>query len=323
MSAMKRIRIGTRRSRLAMAQACAVADALRAAHDGLEVELVPILTRGDRAGGTLAKAGGKALFVEEIEAALRKGAIDLAVHSAKDVPSDMPEEFAVVAVPPRADAADALVRPGGGPIEDLPPGSAVGTGSLRRRAQLLALSRGLDVVPIRGNVETRLAKLFPGRPAHAAAGNGGPESPCRRLDAVVLAMAGLIRTQLAGEYRQHICRLEVQRFIPAAGQGALLVQSLAGNRAALELASVINDPPSFQAVWAERKVLRALGADCHGCIAIHVHPEGRLWQGLGMAARPDGSGLVRVAAVAGQADQAAQMLLDEFRRLKADDLLRS
>ena len=158
------VRIGTRRSMLAMAQSQIVADALRAVHSEIHVELLPIITGGDEQSGPLAPAGGKGLFTAELEQALRSGEIHLAVHSAKDMPAGMPEEFTIAAVPPREDPRDVFVSRAGA-IEELSAGATVGTGSLRRKAQLLAARGDLKVVPIRGNIETRLAKaLDPARP---------------------------------------------------------------------------------------------------------------------------------------------------------------
>ncbi|HAU36818.1 MAG TPA: hydroxymethylbilane synthase, partial [Phycisphaerales bacterium] len=211
----KTLRIGTRRSRLATAQATLVVDALRRAHPGLACELAPLLTRGDRRTGPLADAGGKGLFTAELEDALRAGRIHLAVHSAKDMPAEMPAGLVIAAVPDRADPRDALVSRDGLAPADLPRGARVGTGSERRRVQLLALRDDLEIVALRGNVETRLSAALDGA-----------------LDAVVLAMAGLERVGLAQEHATRVRPLDVATFLPAAGQGALAVQSQADSPAA-------------------------------------------------------------------------------------------
>ena len=154
------LRIGTRGSRLALAQARIAADLLCSCHQGLNVEIVPLATRGDRHRGALAPVGGKGLFTAELEAALREGRLDLAVHSAKDLPAAMADDLVIAAVPPRADVRDVLLSRDGTTVADLPAGAWVGTGSLRRRAQLLDLRGDLEITPLRGNVETRVSKVL-------------------------------------------------------------------------------------------------------------------------------------------------------------------
>jgi len=291
---------------LAMAQARIVAEALKAAHPHLEVEPVAVATRGDRAAGRLAGLGGKGLFVSEIEDALRDGRIDLAVHSAKDVPADMPEDLEIAAIGRRADPADVLVSPGGGGLGSLARGATVGTSSPRRAAQLLAIRGDLKIVPLRGNVETRLAKVL---------------GDAADLDATVLAMAGLERSGLADRYEANIRPFDVEAFVPAAGQGALLVEVLSGNVEAGRLASAMEDAPSARAVLAERAVLRELGADCRSCIAVHVAPAAGLWVARGLVARPDGSGEVRLEVQAGTAEVAGRMLARRLLQNGAGQLL--
>ena len=202
MAPMQTIRIATRGSQLALAQTGQVAELIRQANPALRTELVAISTRGDRHAGPLAEVGGKGLFTRELEEALRAGTVDLAVHSAKDLPAEMESDFAIAAVPVRQDARDALASRSG-PLAELPGGAAVGTGSLRRRAQLLAARPDLNVVPIRGNVETRLLKAL------------GEQA---ELHAVVLAMAGLNRGGLADKYGDRLFPLDADQVIPAAGQ---------------------------------------------------------------------------------------------------------
>ena len=306
---MKRVRIGTRTSRLAVAQTQLVSNALKGSCEGLAVEIVPIVTQGDRTDKQLAEIGGKGLFTSELEGALRAGRIDLAVHSAKDVPTDMPGQFAIAAVPGRADPADALVSVSGGGVQDLPAGANVGTSSLRRRSQLLALRDDLEVVPIRGNVETRLRRVLdPGERL--------------RLDAVVLAVAGLARSGLADQWRANICRLDVEQFIPAPAQGALLVQCLAGSDA-IGVAGRIDDPAAHQAVLAERSVLRQLSADCHSCVAVHIFPAGDAWRGIAMAARSDGTGRIYSAASGLGAEDIADQIASRLEHQGAAGLLGS
>jgi len=285
-----------------MAQSRIVAEAMRCRHPGLQIELVPIVTRGDRLAGRLEKAGGKGLFTAELERALRAETIDLAVHSAKDLPTAMAGDLVIAGVPPRADPRDALVSRRGVSVSDLPARARVGTGSLRRRVQLLAARGDLDVVPIRGNVDSRLRKILADEPS-------GRE----RLDAVVLAMAGLLRSGLADKYAKSIHPLDVVDFVPAAGQGSLAVQARAGNREIIELASGIDDADAHQALSAERRVLAALAAGCHSCLGVHVLRAGQEWHGYAFAASPDGSRLVRLQVAASDAEQAADKLVSTLR----------
>jgi len=305
---MRLVRIGTRTSSLAVAQAELVSNALKDSCDGLSVEIVPISTRGDRTNVQLARIGGKGLFTGELEQALRARRIDLAVHSAKDVPVDMSDQLAIAAILARVDSADALVSGAGGDIEDLPAGATVGTGSLRRKSQLLGLRDDLEIVPIRGNVETRLRRVLDPN------GRG-------RLDAVVLAMAGLVRSGLANEWPDNIHRLDVGKFIPAAGQGALLVQCLAGSDL-IGLAGLIDEPATRQAVLAERSVLRHLSADCHSCIAVHIFPAGQTWRGAAMVAKPDGTGRIRSEASGLHAEDVAGQIVTQLERQGAAELLK-
>jgi hydroxymethylbilane synthase len=300
------IRIATRGSQLALAQTGQVAELIRQAHPSIATELVAISTRGDRLAGPLAQVGGKGLFTRELEDALRCGSVDLAVHSAKDLPAAMESDFAIACVPARQDPRDALASRAGG-LDELPPGATVGTGSPRRRAQLLALRPDLHVVPIRGNVETRLKK---------AAGEAAD------MDAVVLAMAGLNRGGLAGPYGQYLQPLDIERFIPAAGQGLLALQTLAERADIAQLLAAIQDADSSLALEAERAVLRGLGAGCQSCLAIHVSRCGNEeWLGLAMAARLDGSDMIRLSCRADSADAAGRKLLAELTMRGADKLL--
>jgi len=292
-----------------MAQSRQVADAMVALAPGLKVDLVPVLTRADRAPGPLAEIGGKGLFTAELEEALRSGEIHLAVHSGKDVPAAMPPDLTIAAVPRRADARDALVRPGGGGPDSLPQGATVGTSSLRRRAQLLAERADLNVVPIRGNVETRLNKAL------------DPDAP-GKVDAVVLAVAGLIRSGLDAAHADSIWPLDVGKFVPAAGQGALALQTLADPAGRLAgLLAALDHAPSHQAFEAERAVLRGLGADCRSCVAVHVARRGDGWRGRAMVARSDGSDPVRLYARGDAPAEVADSLLADLDKKGAVKLL--
>ncbi|HEY2154230.1 MAG TPA: hydroxymethylbilane synthase, partial [Isosphaeraceae bacterium] len=243
MPAPATIRIGTRGSPLARWQAEWVADRLRAAHPGLAVELVEIKTHGDRdRNSPLASIGGAGLFTKEIQRALVEGAVEVAVHSLKDLPTEGPANLTLGAIPGREEVADALIAPRHGTFDALPPGARVGTGSLRRRAMLLHARPDLDVVGIRGNVETRLDKATSGE-----------------LDAVVLAEAGLRRLGL----ERHITdRLAAPAFLPAVGQGALGVECRLDDKTTLELLAPLDDPEARRAVLAERRVLAELEGGC-------------------------------------------------------------
>jgi hydroxymethylbilane synthase len=237
------IRIGTRGSHLARWQAGWVADRLRALHPGLVVELVEIKTQGDRDRNTpLAAIGGLGLFTKEIQRALLDSAVEVAVHSLKDLPTRGPEGLILGAVPPREDAADALIAPAHRTLDALPSGATIGTGSLRRRAQLLHLRPDLNVVNIRGNVETRLNQALQGR-----------------LDAVVLAEAGLRRLNLEGHVTE---RLGPPRFLPAVGQGALGIECRRDDAATRARLAPLNDTGTHRAVVAERSALAELEGGC-------------------------------------------------------------
>jgi hydroxymethylbilane synthase len=233
------LRLGTRRSTLATAQSGQVADAVRAAL-GREVELVPVVTEGDRSTESLAQIGGTGVFVTALREALLDGRVDLAVHSLKDLPTAPADGLVLAAVPLREDPRDVLVCPAGLTLGELAPGARVGTGSLRRAAQLHALGLGLDIVPVRGNVDTRIKKAIDGD-----------------LDAVVLARAGLARLDRLDAVTEV---LDPVQMLPAPGQGALAVECRDPTLAA-DLA-VLDDRPSRIAVLAERALLAALEAGC-------------------------------------------------------------
>ncbi|HEU4827795.1 MAG TPA: hydroxymethylbilane synthase [Gemmatimonadales bacterium] len=260
--------IGTRGSALAVAQTELIAAALVAQHPALQVNLVRITTTGDRIlDQPLTDIGGKGLFVAEIEEALREGRIDLAVHSAKDLPTDLPEDLALAAIPARADARDVLVSRDGTTLDALPPGSRIGTSSPRRTCQIAARRPDLHAIAIRGNVDTRLRKLAQGE-----------------FDALVLAAAGLIRlgrTEAITEW------LSPEVMLPAVGQGALALQVRAGDTATQALLEPLGDRNTAVAVSAERAFLRALGAGCSAA--------------AGASARLDGDAL-RIEGLIGSAD---------------------
>jgi hydroxymethylbilane synthase len=270
------IRLGTRGSTLALAQAQSVAAALGGAR---AVEVVPLRTEGDRlAEARLAVVGGKGLFVREIEEALLRGDVDLAVHSLKDLPADVPPGLVLAAFPAREDPRDVLVARAAATLPGLPPGARVGTSSPRRRALLLAARADLAVEPIRGNVDTRLRKL--------AAGD---------WDAIVLAAAGLRRLGLALE---RATPLDPDVFVPAVGQGIIAVQARADDHATLALLARADDASTRACALAERAYLARLGASCHTPMAGHARPDGGALRMSAVVASEDGRRVLRAAASA-------------------------
>jgi hydroxymethylbilane synthase len=268
------LRLGTRGSALALAQATWVAERLAG-----DVELVEITTSGDRGGGP----GDKSRFVKEIEEALLREEIDLAVHSAKDVPGVLPDGLSIVGVPERADARDALC--GAASLDELPEGAVVGTGSLRRRAQLAALRPDLEVRDLRGNVDTRLRKLAEGD-----------------YEALVLASAGLGRLGRGAEGAP----IPESSLVPAAGQGCLALEARTGDSRAADAAAAITDQTALRTLTAERAVVVALDASCHTPVGAHatLHGEQRV-QLTAFVGMPDGSHWIRDELGADATDPAA------------------
>jgi hydroxymethylbilane synthase len=249
-----RLRLGTRGSALARAQSDLVRRDLEARHPGLEVEVRIVRTTGDQLQqGPLASVGGKGLFVKELEEGLLGGGIDVAVHSLKDVPAVVPRGLALAAVPSRADPRDVLVSRVRS-IDALPPGARVGTASVRRRAQLLARRRDLDVVVLRGNVDTRLRRWGAGE-----------------FDGIVLAAAGLARL---GIDEPAATPIPTDVLLPAVGQGALALECRADDGATRARVVALEDPVSRAAVAAERGFLLAIGGDCNTPLAAHATVAG-------------------------------------------------
>lgn len=237
------LRIATRKSALALWQAEHVAAELRASHPGLTVELVPMTTRGDEIlDRSLATVGGKGLFLKELEVAMQEGRADLAVHSLKDVPAELEPGFALPAILPRADAADAFISNDYADLAALPLGARVGTSSLRRQALLRAVRPDLTLLDLRGNVGTRLAKLDAGH-----------------YEAILLACAGLERLGLSSRIRG---RLSAPDWLPAPGQAAIAIEARSDQPAVLELLSALDDAQTRLAVSAERAMNQALGGSC-------------------------------------------------------------
>ncbi len=245
---MKRLRIATRQSALALWQAEHVAARLRTAHRGIEIELVPMTTRGDQVlDRPLSEIGGKGLFLKELEVAMLEDRADIAVHSLKDVPMELEPGFAIGAVLERADAADAFISNDCPRLDLLPQGARVGTSSLRRQAQLRALRPDLQLLDLRGNVNTRLAKLDAGS-----------------YDAIILACAGLERLGMMDRIRS---RLVAPDWLPAVAQGAIAIEKRSGDQRVADLVSVLDDANTRRCVECERAMNRRLHGSCNVPIA--------------------------------------------------------
>ncbi len=269
----KTLRIATRKSPLALWQSEHVAARLRAAHPGLEVELVPMSTRGDeQLDRSLAAIGGKGLFLKELELAMQRGEADCAVHSLKDVPMELEPGFALPAVLERADPADAFVSHRYAGLDALPQGAVVGTSSLRRQAQLRARRPDLQLRDLRGNVNTRLAKLDAGE-----------------YDAIVLACAGLQRLGLDERIR---ARLVAPGWLPAPAQAVVAVETREGDERTAALVSVLEDAPTRTRIEAERALNLALHGSCHVPVAAFAELDGtRLRLAAWVGSASDGSGV--------------------------------
>ena len=272
------LRIGSRGSQLALWQANHIAALLRAQGHGVEIEIIK--TTGDRLQEvTFAQVGSKGMFTKEIEEALADGRVDLAVHSLKDLPTELPAPFALAATPPRVDPRDVLVSVKHHSLQALPHGAVVGTSSQRRRAQLLAIRPDIQAVEFRGNVDTRLRKLAEGQ-----------------VDAILLAAAGLERLEKTEWVRE---RLEPHLFCPAAGQGSLGIETRREDEATLAAIAFLDDPATRYAVTAERAALAALGGGCQVPIGIHCRREpqdqaGQLQEIFGVVADPANGKAIRV-----------------------------
>jgi len=294
---LKALRIATRKSALALWQAEHVAARLRAQHAELAIELVPMTTRGDDiVDRPLATLGGKGLFLKELETAMLEDRADIAVHSFKDVPMELDAEFAIGAVLERADAADAFISNDHERLDTLPRGARVGTSSLRRQAQLRALRPDLELLDLRGNVNTRLAKLDAGE-----------------YDAIILACAGLDRLGFGARIR---ARLAAPAWVPAVAQGAIAIECRAGDAATAALLAPLNDAATLRCVSAERAMNLRLHGSCTVPVAgycIEVEAGLALW---GLVGDATNGRLVRADAV-GDAERpielgqhVAAMLLD-------------
>jgi hydroxymethylbilane synthase len=292
------LRIGSRGSPLALVQAREVLRRLSAACGvpAEQIEIKVIRTTGDAIlDRPLSEAGGKGLFTKEIEEALLAGAIDLAVHSSKDMPTVLPPGLGLSAFLPREDARDAFIGRDAKTLQDLPMRAVVGTASLRRQALVKRLRPDLRIVPLRGNVETRLRKLDAGD-----------------ADATILAVAGLKRLGLLSAAT---AILEIEDFLPAVGQGAIGIETRADDEETRALVDKINDADTASALAAERAFLAELDGSCRTPIGGHARVTGEVVRFRGMIVRPDGSEAFEVLR-AGQRDEAAVLGADAGRELK-------
>jgi hydroxymethylbilane synthase len=300
------MRIGTRTSQLALWQANYVRDGLLEHFPDLTVDLVHMTTSGDRIlDKPLPEIGGKGLFTQELEQALIVGQIDMAVHSLKDLPTDLPAEFSIGAILRRASPFDALISRGKCTLSTLPFGSVVGTSSLRRRAQLLAFRPDVRTESLRGNVDTRVRKAL------------DPQGP---YDAIVLAVAGLERLD-RDEVITEILSAEIM--LPAPGQGAVAVQCRADDHPTLALLAALDDSPTRQAVTAERAFLNRLDAGCRLPVSAYAQIEGNMLHLVGRVNSLNGTQTITVrgSALVAEADQLGKRLAEDARAQGAGVLL--
>ncbi|MGB4674568.1 MAG: hydroxymethylbilane synthase [Azovibrio sp.] len=304
MSSPSRIVIASRASRLAMWQAEHVQARLATLHPGAEVVILGMTTQGDQIlDRPLAEIGGKGLFIKELEVAMQEGRADLAVHSMKDVPMEMPEGYILPVISARENPRDAFVANRYADLDELPAGAVVGTSSLRREALLRAKYPQLQIKSLRGNLDTRLKKLDEGQ-----------------YDAIILAAAGLIRLGLMARIRTV---LTPEQSLPAPGQGALGIEVLAGRADAEAWVAPLNDPETAHCVKAERAFSRALGGSCQVPLGGYAMLEnGQLWL-RGFVATPDGKQMVSGERRGNPADDEAlgRQLADELRSRGAEAIL--
>jgi hydroxymethylbilane synthase len=303
---VRRIRLGSRGSMLAIAQSTWVQQQLMRHHRDLEVEFTVIKTSGDRfIDRPIANVGGKGVFTKEIEEALLANEIDIAVHSMKDLPTELAPGLTIAAVPEREDARDVLVTRNHCALDELPSGARIGTGSLRRRAQLLYRRKDLHVTPIRGNVDTRLKKL-----------------DSAEVDALIMAAAGLKRIgreERIGEYLPDaIC-------VSAVAQGALAIETREEDVSTRQLLRLLHDPRAFAEVSAERALLARLGGGCQVPIGARARVVDEELSLIGVVASPDGSGLCRgeISGPARQPVDLGQRLADQLINQGAGQLIAS
>lgn len=299
---MRELIIGTRKSHLAVTQSNWVRAQLLELYPDLSIELEKIVTKGDKVlDVTLSKVGGKGLFVKEIEQALLDKQIDLAVHSLKDMPAELPKGLVIGCVPVREDPRDCLLSRDGLTLEELPTGSVVGTSSLRRQAQILAIRPDLTVESIRGNLDTRIAKLRDGK-----------------FDAIILAVSGLKRLNLSDEISEYLSTVAM---LPAVGQGALAIECREDDKEILTLLQGIHDPVTGNAVKAERAFLQAIEGSCHLPVAGYgIWKEDRVHL-TGLVASPTGKPLVKGIEIGANPIEVGKQLAQKLMEQGAKEIL--
>ena len=299
---VQKLVIATRRSRLALWQAEHIQKELQRLHPGLTVELLPMSTKGDEIlDRSLESVGGKGLFVKELENAMADGRADLAVHSIKDVPAELPQGFVLAAISAREDPRDALVSNRFATLAEMPRGAVLGTSSLRRAAQVRERHSGLDVKLLRGNVETRVAKLDRGE-----------------YDAIVLAVAGLVRLGLAARIRS---RLSLEESLPAPGQGALGIECLAARKDVQQMLAPLADATTAQCVRAERAVSRALGGSCTLPLGAYAEMRDGKLDLTALVASEDGRRVLRARAAGSDPEEVGARAARSLRDQGADAVL--
>ena len=299
---MKQLVIATRRSRLALWQAEHIQKELARLHAGLAVELLPMSTKGDEIlDRSLDKVGGKGLFVKELENAMADGRADLAVHSMKDVPAELPPGFVLAAIGAREDPRDALVSNRFATLAEMPRGAVLGTSSLRRAAQVRERHPGLEVALLRGNVETRVAKLDRGE-----------------YDAIVLAVAGLVRLGLGARIRS---RLSLEESVPAPGQGALGIECLAARDDVQRILAPLADATTALCVRAERAVSRALGGSCSLPLGAYAEMRDGKIELTALVASQDGRQVLRTRAAGSDPEEVGAQAARSLRDQGADAVL--
>ena len=296
--------VGSRGSKLALLQTELVVQRLRECYHDLEFHVKRIKTSGDRDRTTsLAEIGGQGIFTKELEEALLSGEIDMAVHSLKDMPTELSSEFKLAAVGMRIDARDAFLSRSGKPLSELPEGACVGTGSERRAVQLRVFRPDIQIRPLRGNIDTRLSKLYSGE-----------------LEGIIVAAAAMLRMGWGDRITEY---LPIELFLPSVGQGALAVEIRAFDQELSGLLSVVNDEPTWQSVQAERAFLSALGGGCRAPIAALGTVADNSLHLEGMVASSDGSRTLRAAEDGAPADpeKIGKLLAEKLLSLGARELI--
>jgi hydroxymethylbilane synthase len=299
-----KLQLGTRASLLALQQANWVKASLEERHPEVEIVLVHIKTEGDKIDFPLFKVGGKGLFVKEIENALLRREIDLAVHSAKDLPALIPDGLMLMAFPDREDPRDVLISAEGRTWKELPYRGKMGTGSLRRQAQMLHLRPDLEIVPLRGNLDTRIKKLF-----------------TLKLDAVILASAGIRRMGWEDKVSEY---LDPDIMVPAIGQGVLAIEGRGGDERIHRLVASLNHAPTQASVTAERSFLNILEGGCQVPIAGLATVDAERLSLTGLVAAPDGRKIIKgkIEGSAAKGEDLGKELAEELLERGAGDILR-